>query len=134
ESDDASSFDPPPPTDEWRTKDSIVKSWIILTLAPTLQGKLRVIQIGDLIADAYFHKIEPIVTLSNDLVSSMTDDDVVTYAINGLSENYAKLATIILHKDPFPDLDMMRSMVITKEMQLNLRSQPLSINTSSSAP
>ena len=29
-----------PPTEEWLTADSIVKSWIILTLAPTLQGRL----------------------------------------------------------------------------------------------
>ncbi|GJY24841.1 hybrid signal transduction histidine kinase M [Tanacetum coccineum] len=64
-----------------------------------LKGELRVIQMGDLTADAYFRKIESIVTLLNDLGSSMTDDDVVTYAINGLSEKYAQLATIIAHKD-----------------------------------
>ncbi|GKC91578.1 hypothetical protein Tco_1152227 [Tanacetum coccineum] len=112
--DDANSSDPPPPTDEWKTADSIVKSWIFLTLAPTLQ--------------------ESIVTLLNDLGSSMTDDDVVTYAINGLSKKYAQLATIIAHKDHFPDLDTMRSIVITEEMRLNSRSQPVSINASSSAP
>ena len=89
---------------------------------------------GDLTADAYFRKIEFIVTLLNDLGSSMSDDDTVTYAINGLSEKYANLATIIAHKDPFPDLDTMRSMVITEEMRLNSRPQPVSINTSSSAP
>ena len=118
----ATSSNPPPPTDEWKTADSIVKSWILLTLSPTLQGRLiklnpkttkdawehvekifldnkrtrtvalkgelRVIQMGDLTADAYFRKIESIVTLLNDLGSSMSDDDVVTYAINGLSEKY----------------------------------------------
>jgi hypothetical protein len=81
-----------PPTEEWLTADSIVKSWILLTLAPALQGRLikanpptakaawelvekifldnkrtrtvalkgelRVIQMGDLSADAYFRKIE----------------------------------------------------------------------------
>ncbi|GJU84384.1 hybrid signal transduction histidine kinase M [Tanacetum coccineum] len=99
-----------------------------------LKGELRVIQMGDFTADAYFRKIESIVTLLNDLGSSMTDDDVVTYAINGLSEKYAQLATIIAHKDPFPDLDTMRSMVITEEMRLNSRSQPVSINTSSTTP
>jgi hypothetical protein len=65
---------------------------------------------GDLTVDVYFRKIESIVTLLNDLGSTMTDDDVVTYAINGLSEKYANLATIIVHKDPFPDLDTMRLM------------------------
>nr|GEX67661.1 hybrid signal transduction histidine kinase M [Tanacetum cinerariifolium] len=96
-----------------------------------LKGELRVIQMGDLTADAYFRKIESIVTLLNDLGSSMTDDDVVTYAINGLSEKYAQLATIIAHKDPFPNLDTMRSMVITEEMRLNSCSQPVSINANS---
>ncbi|GKD30114.1 hypothetical protein Tco_1240892 [Tanacetum coccineum] len=47
---------------------------------------LKGIQMGDLSADAHFCKIESIVTLWNDLGSSMTDDDIVTYAINGLSE------------------------------------------------
>ena len=99
-----------------------------------LKGELRVIQMGDLTADAYFCKTESIVSLFNDLGSSMTDEDVVTYPINGLSEKYTNLATIIAHKDPFPDLDTMRSMVITEEMRLNSRPQPLSTNTSSSAP
>ncbi|GJR15020.1 ribonuclease H-like domain-containing protein [Tanacetum coccineum] len=147
-----SSSTPPPPTDEWLTVDSIVKSWIFLTLAPTLQrrlikanhptakdawdqveknfldnkrtriialkGELRVIQMGDLSVNAYFHKIESIVTLLNDIGSSMTDDDIVTYAIN----------------DPFPDLETMRSMVTTEEMRLNSKSSSLSTNTTSSAP
>ncbi|GJV28262.1 hybrid signal transduction histidine kinase M [Tanacetum coccineum] len=63
----------------------------------------------------------------------MTDDDIVTYAINGLSEKYANLATIIAHKDPFPDLETMRSMVTTEEMRLNSKSSSLSTNTTSSA-
>ena len=164
----ASSSTTDPPTDEWLTADSIVKSWIILTLAPALQGRLikanpptakaawdhvekifldnkrtrtialkgelRVIQMGDLTADAYFRKIESIVTLLNDLGSSMSDDDIVTYAINGLSDKFANLATIIAHKDPFPNLDTMRSMVQTEEMRLNSKPQPLSTNTNSSAP
>ncbi|GJW26668.1 hypothetical protein Tco_0040479 [Tanacetum coccineum] len=35
-----SSSTPPTPTTEWLTVDSIVKSWIFLTLAETLQGRL----------------------------------------------------------------------------------------------
>ena len=62
----------------------------------------------------------------------MSEDDIVTYAINGLSEKYANLATVIAHKDLFPDLDTKRSMVSTEEMRLNSRPQPVSTNTSSS--
>ncbi|GKD95676.1 hybrid signal transduction histidine kinase M, partial [Tanacetum coccineum] len=107
-----------PPTDEWITADFIVKSWIFLTLSPTLRkrmistnpasakaawdtietifqenkrtrtvalkGELRVIQMGDDTPDAYFSKIDSIITLLTDLGSTMDDDDIVTYAINGL--------------------------------------------------
>ncbi|GJU42640.1 hybrid signal transduction histidine kinase M [Tanacetum coccineum] len=158
----------PSPTDKWLTADSIVKSWIFLTLADTLQrrliklnpttakaawehvekiflnnkrtrtialkGELRVIQMGDLSVNAYFSKTESIVTLLNDLGSPMSDDDVVSYAIHGLSDKFANVATIISHRVPFPDLDTMRSMVTTEDMRHNSKSQTFSANTTSSAP
>ena len=62
---------------------------------------------GELSADTYFRKIESIVTLLNYLGPSMSDDDIVTYAINGLSEKFTNLATIIAHKDPFSKLRLM---------------------------
>ncbi|GJR45033.1 hypothetical protein Tco_1313136 [Tanacetum coccineum] len=37
----------------------------------------------------------------------------VTYAINGLSKKFAHVAEIIAHRDPFPDLATVRSMVTT---------------------
>ncbi|GJW68212.1 hypothetical protein Tco_0122636, partial [Tanacetum coccineum] len=37
-----------------------------------------------------------------DLGSDVSQDDVVTYAINGLSDKYGCLAQIIAHKEPFP--------------------------------
>ena len=36
----SSSAPPNPPTDEWVKEDSIVKSWIFLTLSPNLQPRL----------------------------------------------------------------------------------------------
>ncbi|GJV08481.1 ribonuclease H-like domain-containing protein, partial [Tanacetum coccineum] len=157
-----------PPTGEWITADSIIKSWIFLTLSSTLRkrlikanpktakaawdtiesifqdnkrtrtislkGELRVIQIGDQTADEYFSKIEAILTLLTDLSSDMSDDDVVTYAINGLSDKYGSLAQIIAHKDPFPDLATVRSMVATEELRLRSRSSVLPTGTTSSAP
>nr|GEW51974.1 hybrid signal transduction histidine kinase M [Tanacetum cinerariifolium] len=159
--DDASTSTPQ--TKEWRTADSIVKSWIILTLSPSLQkwcikikhttardawervkklfqdnkptpsvalkGKLRMLHMGDQSADKYFLKIDSLVTLLSDLGSDVSKDDVVTYAINGLSNKYGNLAQIIAHKDPFPDLATMRSMVSTEEMRLRSKSpiQPYKI-------
>ncbi|GJU20804.1 hybrid signal transduction histidine kinase M [Tanacetum coccineum] len=115
-----------PPTDDWITADSIVKSWIFLTLSSTLRkrlikanpktakdawdtieaifqdnkrtrvvalkGELRMIQMCDQTADEYFSNIDSIVTLLNDLGSDVSQDDVVTYAINGLSDKYGSLA------------------------------------------
>ncbi|GJS53251.1 hybrid signal transduction histidine kinase M [Tanacetum coccineum] len=148
--------------------DSIVKSWIFLTLSPTLRkrmistnpasakaawdtietifqenkrtrtvalkGELRVIQMGDDTPDAYFSKIDSIITLLTDLGSTMDDDDIVTYAINGLSEKYGSLAQIIAHKDPFPDLATVRTMVTTEEMRLRSKQPILSTSTTSSSP
>ncbi|GKB57975.1 hybrid signal transduction histidine kinase M [Tanacetum coccineum] len=100
----------------------------------SLKGELRVIQMGDQTADEYFSKIEAILTLLTDLGSDMSDDDVVTYAINGLSDKYGSLAQIIAHKDPFPDLAIVRSMVATEELRLRSRSSVLHTGTTSSAP
>ncbi|GJT26683.1 ribonuclease H-like domain-containing protein [Tanacetum coccineum] len=157
-----------PPTDDWITADSIVKSWIFLTLSSTLRkrlikanpktakdawdtieaifqdnkrtrvvalkGELRMIQMGDQTADEYFSNIDSIVTLLNDLGSDVSQDDVVTYAINGLSDKYGSLAQIIAHKEPFPDLSTVRSMVSTEEMRIQNKSPSLSVSTNSSAP
>ncbi|GJV97629.1 APETALA1 like protein [Tanacetum coccineum] len=78
--------------------------------------------------------IETILTLLTDLGSDMSNDDVVTYAINGLSDKYGSLAQIIAHKDPFPDLATVRSMVATEELRLRSRSSVLPTGTTSSAP
>ncbi|GKF47472.1 hypothetical protein Tco_0137274 [Tanacetum coccineum] len=69
------------------------------TRTVALKGELRVIQMGDDTPDAYFSKIDSIITLLTDLGLTMDDDDIITYAINGLSEKYGRLA----HKDPYKD-------------------------------
>lgn len=79
------------------------------------------IQLGYLSVDAYFQKIESIVTLQNALGSPLSNDDVVTYAIYGLSDKFAYVAGIIAHRDPFPDLSTIRSIVTTEEMCLNTK-------------
>nr|GEU91511.1 hypothetical protein [Tanacetum cinerariifolium] len=182
--DDASTSTPP--TEEWFTADSIVKSWIILTLSSSLQkrfikinpttacdawervknlfqdnkrtprdawervekrfqdnkrtrtvalkGKLRMLHMGDQSANEYFSKIYSLVTLLSDIGSDVSDDDVVTYAINGLSHKYGSLAQIIAHKDLFLDLATMRLMVSTEEMRLQSKSPIQPTNMTTSAP
>ncbi|GJX77960.1 hypothetical protein Tco_0324771, partial [Tanacetum coccineum] len=89
---------------------------------------------GDDTPDTYFSKIDSIITLFTDLGSTMNDDDIVTYAINGLSEKYRSLAQIIAHKDPFPDLATVRTMVTTEEIRLRSKQPILSTSTTSSSP
>nr|GEX59364.1 ribonuclease H-like domain-containing protein [Tanacetum cinerariifolium] len=45
------------------------------------------LHMGDQSADKYFSKIDSLVTFLSDLGSDVSEDDVVTYAINGLSDN-----------------------------------------------
>nr|GFB86113.1 hybrid signal transduction histidine kinase M [Tanacetum cinerariifolium] len=80
------------------------------------------LHMGDQSADEYFSKIDSLVTLLSDLGSNVSEDDAVTYAINGLSDKYESLTQIIAHKDPFPDLATMRSIVSTEEMRLRSKS------------
>ncbi|GJX93208.1 hypothetical protein Tco_0347794 [Tanacetum coccineum] len=146
--DGTSSSTAPPPMDEWLTIDSIVKSWIFLTFVETLQGRL--IKINPTTAKAAWEHVEKIfldnkctrtialkesiVTLLNDFGLLMSDDDIVTYALHGLSDKFAHVAGIIAHWVPFPGLDEMRSMVTTEEMRLNAKSQTSTLNTTWSAP
>ncbi|GKA05992.1 ribonuclease H-like domain-containing protein [Tanacetum coccineum] len=53
---------------------------------------------------------------------------------NGLSEKYGSLAQRIAHKDPFPDLATVRTMVTTEEMRLRSKQSIFSTSTTSSSP
>ncbi|GJZ02605.1 ribonuclease H-like domain-containing protein [Tanacetum coccineum] len=125
-----------PPTDDWITADSIVKSWIFLTLSSTLRKRL--IKANPKTAKDAWDTIEAIFQDNKRTrvvaLRRATQDDVVTYAINGLSDKYGSLAQIIAHKEPFPDLSTVRSMVSTEEMRIRNKSHSLSVSTNSSAP
>ncbi|GKC41301.1 ribonuclease H-like domain-containing protein [Tanacetum coccineum] len=70
----------------------------------------RGLDIGDLTVDAYFRKIDAIASRLSNLGSNVTDEYLVTYAINGLSEKYDHVAHIMLTREPFSDLETVRSM------------------------
>ncbi|PWA38594.1 hypothetical protein CTI12_AA579890 [Artemisia annua] len=80
-----------------------------------LMGELRDLDMGDLTVDSYFRKIDSIVTRLGNLGSNISEEDIVTYAINGLSDKYDPVAHVILNRDPFPDLETVRSMVTMAE-------------------
>ncbi|GJS83248.1 hybrid signal transduction histidine kinase M [Tanacetum coccineum] len=156
ESTDAtSSSDPAPPTSKWLKIDSIVLSWIFMTLSKTLQSRLVVenpktskeawdilaeifsdnkrswsialkeefhsLKLVDLSIDAYFRKIKSIATILASLGSPISKDDIVTIALDGLSDKYEHVSNIIIHREPFSDLNMVHSMLTITEIQLKSR-------------
>ncbi|GKA90375.1 ribonuclease H-like domain-containing protein [Tanacetum coccineum] len=85
--DDTSSSTKTPPDAEWLKIDTIILSWIFVTMSKTLQqrlAELRFLKLRDLTIDAYFRKIESITTILTSLGSPMNSDDVVTFALEGL--------------------------------------------------
>ncbi|GJT49401.1 ribonuclease H-like domain-containing protein [Tanacetum coccineum] len=58
------------------------------THASTLKTELRSIKLGDLSMEAYFQKIESLMTILASLDSPVSDDDVVHYVIDGLPQKY----------------------------------------------
>ncbi|GJU70213.1 hybrid signal transduction histidine kinase M [Tanacetum coccineum] len=150
--DEATSSNPSPPIAKWLKIDSIVLSWIFMTLSKTLQqrlvvedpqtakeawdliasifndnkhtwyialkAELRSLKLGDLSTDGYFRKIMPIATILTSLGSHISNDDVVTIALEGLPDKYDNVSGIIVHREPFLDLKMVHFMLTTEEMRL----------------
>ncbi|GJV54207.1 hybrid signal transduction histidine kinase M [Tanacetum coccineum] len=132
-----------PPTDDWITTDSIVKSWIFLTLSSTLRKRL--IKANPKTATDAWDTIEAIfqdnkrtrvVVLKGELrmiqMGNQTADeyfsniDSIVTLLNDLGSD--------LTWEPFPDLSTVRSMASTEEMRIQNESHSLSVSTNSSAP
>ncbi|GJZ10266.1 hypothetical protein Tco_0545025 [Tanacetum coccineum] len=62
----------------------------------------------------------------------MTSDDVVTFALEGLPARYENISTIIAHRDSFPDLKTIRSMLTTEEMRKKSRAKHTLVDDTSS--
>ncbi|GJZ06737.1 ribonuclease H-like domain-containing protein [Tanacetum coccineum] len=136
-SDDASSSTPP--TDEWLTADSIVKSWMFLTLSSTLRK--RMIKANPKTAKAAWDTIETIfqdnkrtrtVALKGELRMIQMEERTA-------EEYFSKIDSISLPYVtrlgyPFPDLATVRSMVTTKEMRIRSKPSNLPSNNTSNAP
>ncbi|GJZ37828.1 hypothetical protein Tco_0584019 [Tanacetum coccineum] len=83
--------------------------------------------------EAYFWKLELISTILTSLDAPVNDEDLVHYAIEGLSDRYDQVCGIMHHKDTFPDFKTARSMLITEEMRLKSKSLALPLDSSSSS-
>lgn len=91
-------------------------------------------KLGDLSIDAYSRKIESIATILTSVRSPISNDNVITFALEGLTDKYENVASIIVHREPFPDLKTICLMLTIKEMRLKSRSQATHIDYSSSSP
>ncbi|XP_071712276.1 uncharacterized protein [Rutidosis leptorrhynchoides] len=144
-------------TEEWSKADSVVLSWIFLTISEPLlervlnsepknahdawqflatvfqdnkraktvelMAELKALDIGTQTVEEYFRKLDSLSTLLRNLGSKVDEDDLVTYAINGLNEKFPHASHNILHSNPFPSLATVRSMITLEEMQLNRKTR-----------
>ncbi|GKA44849.1 ribonuclease H-like domain-containing protein [Tanacetum coccineum] len=102
--------------------------------AMALKAELRNLKLGDLSIDGYFQKIESIVLVLNGLGSPLSNDDVVTFVLEGLPSTYETISTVIVSWEPFPDLKIVRSLLTTHEMRLKSRVQNPLIDATSASP
>ena len=74
------------------------------TRTVSLKAKLRSLKLGDMNIDAYFRKIESIAIILTSLGSPISNDDVVTFALEGLNDKFENVVSIIVRREPFPNL------------------------------
>nr|GEV89691.1 ribonuclease H-like domain-containing protein [Tanacetum cinerariifolium] len=123
---------------------TLSQSWIFSTLAPSLRKRLVDLNpttakdawtyIADLSIDGYFQKIEYIVSVLNGLGSPLSNDDVVTFALEDLPSTDETIYAVIVSREPFMDLKMVRSLLTTHEMRLNSRVQNPLVDATSASP
>ncbi|KAL4557518.1 hypothetical protein LXL04_035699 [Taraxacum kok-saghyz] len=96
-----------------------------------LENQLRNIVIGDSTVMEYYTRIKSISDLLANIGAPVSQRNLVTYALNGMSSKFDHIATTIRHKTSFPTLLEMRSM-LTLEEQTMLNHQnrvPLATHT-----
>ncbi|GJY95298.1 ribonuclease H-like domain-containing protein [Tanacetum coccineum] len=99
--------------------------------ASTLKTELRSIQLGTLSMEAYFQKIESLVTTLTSLDCIVNEEDVVHYAIDGLPKKYNQVCGYMHYQNTFPDLKTVRSLLVTEEMRLKTKEIALPADSSS---
>nr|GEY43552.1 hybrid signal transduction histidine kinase M [Tanacetum cinerariifolium] len=83
-----------------------------------LKTELHSIKLRDQTMESYFQKIDSIVTILTSLDAHVNDEDVIHYALEGLLDTYNHVRGYMHWKDTFPDLKMVRSLLLTQEMRL----------------
>ncbi|GKE93981.1 hybrid signal transduction histidine kinase M [Tanacetum coccineum] len=96
-----------------------------------LKTELRSVQLGTLSMEAYFQKIESLVTILTSIDCIVNDEDMVHYALAGLPKKYNQVCGYMHYQTTFPDLKTACSLLITEEMHLKIKEVALPVNSSS---
>ncbi|GJS64938.1 ribonuclease H-like domain-containing protein [Tanacetum coccineum] len=103
--------------------------------AMQLDNDLRNIELGNLTITEYFHKINRLADLLDNIDAPVDEKNLVTYAINGLGDKYEQVAGIIRHRDPPPTLAQTQSMLLLEESRLARKTnRPSARDSTSSSP
>nr|GEY99129.1 hybrid signal transduction histidine kinase M [Tanacetum cinerariifolium] len=101
--------------------------------AMQLDNDLRNIELENLTITEYFHKINCLADLLDNIGAPVDEIFFVTYAINRLGDKYEQVARIIRHRDPPPTFAQTQSMLLLEESRLARKSNRQSAHDSTSS-
>ncbi|GJZ17589.1 ribonuclease H-like domain-containing protein [Tanacetum coccineum] len=96
-----------------------------------LKTELRSITLGDVSIEAYFQKVESLMTILASLDSPVLEDDVAHYVLASLPPKYDQVCGYMHYQTTFPDLKTIRSLLLTEEMRLKTTASPSLADSSS---
>ncbi|GKB02306.1 Toll/interleukin-1 receptor domain-containing protein [Tanacetum coccineum] len=80
-----------------------------------LDNEIRNMAIGNLSVNDYFQELKSKADRLTNLGSKVSDESLVTYAINGARSKFLEIAHSIRHREKLPTFDEARSMILLEE-------------------
>ncbi|GKE35911.1 Toll/interleukin-1 receptor domain-containing protein [Tanacetum coccineum] len=91
--------------------------------------------IGNLSVNDYFQELKSKVDRLTNLGSKVSDESLVTYAINGSRSKFLEIAQSIRHREKLPTFDEARSIILLEEWDWHTQQQtPNVFHSTSSSP
>ncbi|GJV58437.1 hypothetical protein Tco_1459442 [Tanacetum coccineum] len=105
-----------PNDEEWDKHDNLVELWIYGTISKALvkrvlKKNLKVSDVWKNLKDVFYD--------NKDVRAPVLEKSLIAYAINGLGNKFDHVASIIRHRDPIPNFDTARFMLLLEEIILN---------------
>ncbi|PWA64003.1 hybrid signal transduction histidine kinase M [Artemisia annua] len=103
--------------------------------AINFDNELRSIKIGSMSINEYCTKIKSMADRLKNLGSSVSEKNLVIYAVNGLDSRFATIVKIIRHSEPLPTFETARNTLLLEESTLlEAVTNSSTFNSSSSSP